>query len=89
MKTLKSTDLPGLPQQVRSLIADGVYSLYELTFESARYVLLTAKGAEFYFISEKGDLVNGPPDIQSVKDLTLGSPVMIAADSASPRLNVG
>lgn len=89
MKTLKSTDLSGLPQQVRSLIADGVYSLYEMGFESARYVLLTANGAEVYFLSENGDLVSGPPNIKSAKDLKLGAPVMIAADSASPRLNVG
>ena len=89
MKTLKSTDLPGLPQQVRALIAEGVYSLYELTTETPRYVLLTAKGAEFYFLSATGQLVNGPPNVQSPKDLTLGSPVMVAAEGDSPRLNVG
>ncbi len=88
MKTLKQTDLPGLPAEVRALVADGVYSLYELARETPRYILLT-KGAEYYFLSENGDLVGAPANVKSLSDIKLGSPVTIPAATGSPRLNIG
>lgn len=89
MKTIMSAELPGLPGEVRALIADGVYSLYELPTDEPRYVLLTTQRNEFYFLSEQGNLVSAPSSVRSIEDLKLGAPVTVVGERATPRVNVG
>lgn len=89
MKTIMSAELPGLPGEVRALIADGVYSLYELSSDEPRYVLLTTQRNEYYFLSHKGELVPAPAHVRSIDDLKLGAPVNVVGERAMPRINVG
>jgi hypothetical protein len=87
MKTAKASELRSLPQQVRALIAEGVYSLYELHSDLPRYVLLTAQG-DYYFLAESGEVVPPPMHVRSLADVHLGSPVTVSGDPGSPRLHV-
>lgn len=89
MKTLMPAELPGLPREVRALVADGVYSLYELTTEEPRYVLLTSQRTEYYFLSSRGDLMTPPSPVKSVSDLKLGAPVTVVGEGGGVRMNVG
>ena len=89
MKTLKPSELPGLPREVCALVADGVYSLYELSTDEPRYVLLTSQRAEFYFLSSCGDLVPASTPVKSVADLKLGAPVTVLGERGGVRLCIG
>lgn len=89
MKVLKPGELPGLPREVRALVADGVYSLYELPTSEPRYVLLTSQRTEFYFLSSHGDLVPSPKPVASAAELDLGTPVTVLGERGGVRMNVG
>jgi hypothetical protein len=89
MKVLKPGELPGLPREVRALVADGVYSLYELSTSEPRYILLTSQRTEFYFLSSHGDLMPPSAPVSSVADLLLGTPVTVTDERGGVRMNVG
>jgi hypothetical protein len=80
MKVLTPTDLPGLPSAASDLVADGVYSLYELPTDEPHYVLLTSRWARFYLLSSRGDLMPVPNTVKSVSDLKLGDAVIIVSE---------
>ena len=77
---MKIVELPGLPSQVCALVADGVWSLYELTTAEPRYVLLTSRRTEYYFLSGRGDLMQPATPVKLVADLELGVPVTVVVD---------
>jgi hypothetical protein len=56
MKMLQASDLPKLPAEVKSLVADGVYSLYEVASD-AKYLLYTQQRQAHYFLSDDGSIV--------------------------------
>lgn len=76
-------DLPGLPPAICALVVEGVWSLYELSpVAGPRYVLLTSRRTEYYFLSSCGDFVQPDTPVRAVMDLELGAPVMVAVVAA-------
>ena len=89
MKVLKPDELPGLPREVRALISDGMYSLYELPTSEPHYLLLTSQRTEFYFLSSHGDLMPPSTPVSSVADLLLITPVTVTDERGGVRINIG
>jgi hypothetical protein len=58
---LKTAEMPQLPREVKSLVADGVYSLYELDTGDAKYVLYTQQREAHYLLSDDGKIVRYGP----------------------------
>jgi hypothetical protein len=56
MRMLPAAELPKLPAEVKSLVASGMYSLYEIA-AGAKYVLYTQQRQNHYLLSEDGDVV--------------------------------
>lgn len=82
--------LPGLPCEVRALVADGVYSLYELKASKPSepcYVLLTSRPTEYYLLSSRGDLMSSQDSPMSIAELPLGAPVMLSGEGGTVRVN--
>jgi hypothetical protein len=79
MRTIAAESMPKLPADVVSLVAQGVYSLFELKGSAAKYLLTTPQPAEFYLLDEEGGIAVDPR-ITSVK----GAPI-VAAISFAPR----
>jgi hypothetical protein len=84
---VKLAELPGLPSEVRSLVADGVWSMYELLTEEPRYILLTSRRTEYYFLSSCGDLMQ-PTPVKSVADLELVVPVTVIGERGGIRVTL-
>lgn len=60
MRTIAAETMPKLPADVVSLVAQGVYSLFELKDSTAKYLLTTPQPAEFYLLDEEGGIAVDP-----------------------------
>lgn len=89
MKTLTQEQLPDLPDEVFELLADGVYSLYELDSADAAYLLATTRPREFYFLSASGSVTSAPRGASSPADAPVIGPVLVEGGSHPLRVNVG
>ena len=67
---MQSDRLKNLPGPVKSLVNDGVYSLYEVKLAGCAYVLMTNK-RETYALNEDGEVIPSLT-IPSVEALDLG-----------------
>jgi len=67
MLLIHSDTLRALPQEVKELIRDGVYSLYVVDRPGAPFMLVTDRG-EVYLVSNGGGLTPGPDgaDVRSM-----------------------
>jgi hypothetical protein len=88
MKILGDSSLPELPQEIKSLVRDGVYSLYEIEHADARYLLITKGEHEYYLLSETG-AVTPTAGVKSIADVKLLRAMSFSAGDGSVRINVG
>lgn len=80
-------DLKNLPTEVKTLINDGVYSLYRVkNIPGVAYVLLVGP-REFYALTSDGAVVEGAP-IRSVADAELGAPEFFKGMEPRPALKL-
>jgi hypothetical protein len=70
VKIIDSHMLRGLPNEVKDLVRDGVYSLYTLKSSAGPKYLLVTNSAEHYFLAADGTLVPGVKvdDLRAVID---------------------
>lgn len=87
MKTLRPEDLPALPSEIKALVREGVYSLYEIRNPGARYLLLTKDRNEFYFLSAAGDVVK-IRGIRRVADANVAEVVTFAGPGAGEGIRI-
>jgi hypothetical protein len=59
MKTIHSAVLSALPNEVKSLVRSGVYTLYTTKDRARGAYLLVTNRNEFYLLSEQGDPIGG------------------------------
>lgn len=85
MKKLTPYDLPALPDEVKMLLSDGVYSLYEIDARGITYLLIARTREEFYFLSESGEVLPKPDGVATIADVNIVGPVSIAADLPASR----
>lgn len=85
MKTKHARDLPSLPSEVKAMVEDGVYALYEIDDERARYLLVT-NASELYCLDESGNLLQ-VPGIRAVSDVNIVDAVVFERDADSVRIN--
>jgi hypothetical protein len=88
MKTLRPTDLPRLPTEVKNLVRDGVYALYTLrshVLDRGVYVLVT-KGKDFFVLSEVGDVLPSGP-VTDLASLEMEQAVTFAGAGESVLIN--
>lgn len=57
MRFLAAEELPRLSTQVKSLVRDGIYTLYEVHGVGASYLVFTQARTEHYFLSASGEVV--------------------------------
>ncbi len=57
MRFLAADELPRLSHQVKALVRDGIYALYEIRADGAMYLVFTQGRAEHYFLSAVGEVV--------------------------------
>jgi len=87
MTVIDATDLPELPRNVVSLVADGVYGLYVVADAKASY-LLVVKRDDFHFVAADGSLVDCPAWIESLDDVQIGDPVLVRPFPDSIRIDM-
>ena len=89
MRVLDDEALPALPAEARALLAEGIFSLYEVLGEMAvqvAYVLIT-DADEFYFLASDGSVVARPAGVLGPGDLRK-EPVLVPAVGPVTRINV-
>jgi len=74
MKTLAPSDLPNLPREALTLVADGVYSMYEISSGEPRYVLIASRRTEAYLLSSRGDFL---APVGSIAEIQIGTPIVV------------
>lgn len=80
-------DLKNLPTEVKSLVNDGVYSLYKvMNVPGVAYVLLVGS-REIYALTADGVVVEGTP-IRSVADVEHGAPEFFRGMEPRPALKL-
>src|SRR5688572_29902338 len=88
MRILGVEALPSLPKEVKALVHDGVYALYDVDYENVRYLLVTDRPSEYYFLSANGDVVSPPVrDLQQAR--LLGAVSFASTPSGGVRINAG
>lgn len=90
MKKLKNTELPRLSRSIASLVADGLWSLYE-SQDGAEYVLvIPLQGQEplFFVLSPDGEHIGGP-EIHAEYRISDLEPILLEIeDDDRPRIKV-
>ncbi|HEX2732521.1 MAG TPA: hypothetical protein VHM70_13000 [Polyangiaceae bacterium] len=66
MKAIDSSDLVRLAAEVKSLIRDGVYSLYTVQHPSAAFLLVTSQD-DAYLLASDGEVVDGASGASEVQ----------------------
>ena len=79
MKTIHSAILSSLPDEVKSLVRSGVYTLYTVKNGPGAYLLVTNRN-EFYLLSPQGEPIGG---ITTLGDIALDD-VVAFSDPAAP-----
>jgi hypothetical protein len=69
MKIITSATLSALPDEVKSLVQSGVYSLYTLREPSSASYLLVTNRDDFYLLSPTGEPV--PGTVRDYRDVQL------------------
>lgn len=84
---MKSQELKQLPNEVKALINEGVYSLYTVRNRSdLRYVLLT-NAQEIYALSETGEILPSIV-IKRIQDVELGEALHFSDLEPRPALRL-
>ena len=86
MKILRAEALPKLPAEVKALVADGVYSLYELDTSDAPYLLYTQRQIAHYFLDRDGGVVRSGSGT-ATEQVKIRQAVSFAAGGTGVRLN--
>ncbi|MDD9940866.1 MAG: hypothetical protein OXU20_07520 [Myxococcales bacterium] len=86
MRTIRAQDLPELPEDVASLVAQGIYSLFELKDSAAKYLLLTSHRDEFYLLDDAGGIAIDP-NITSVERASIVAAVSLALPESADGTN--
>ncbi len=85
MRVMGLDALPDLPHEVKTLVREGVYALYEIdqpTPAGGCFVLAT-RGQEFYVVSGTGAVVTAG-GAKGIKDFEIADAVMFSPDPEAP-----
>lgn len=85
MKVIDSSQLSGLPREVRALVRSGVYSLYAFSGDDAAYLLVTNRN-EFYLLSSVGHPISSGA-VANLDDPRIGEAVSFSDVKPSRDLN--
>lgn len=66
MITMPAEGMPELSMEVKRLVVDGVYSLFQIDNDSHSYMLVTGDRSKSYTISESGSVVSVSQPAQNV-----------------------
>ena len=82
MRTVPAESLKKLPEDVASLVSQGVYSLFELVGSSASYLLTTPHPTEYYLLDDEGGITLDPA-IKSLTDARRGVAISLVLPESS------
>lgn len=57
MRVLNAENLPGLPENVKELVADGVYALFSVDHGREEYAVVIGKDATAFLLDHQGEVV--------------------------------
>jgi hypothetical protein len=84
MQIITSATLPALPDEVKSLVRSGVYSLYTLREPASAAYLLVTNRDDFYLLSSTGEPVAGT--VRDYRDVQLLEAVGFSDGAPEDRL---
>lgn len=87
MRIINSENLPDLPENVKELVADGVYALFSVDYGREEYAVVIGKDSTAYLLDRTGEVVEVVSG-QAFSELRLREPITFAnLNNRSVRVN--
>jgi len=87
MRIINAENLPQLPENVKELVADGVYALFSVDHGREEYAVVIGKDSTAFLLDRRGEVVEVVTG-QAFKELHLREPVTFSnVNNHSARVN--